>query len=163
MKRIVVGYDGSKEADLALTRAAEVAEAFSARLVVVSVTSSALAPALTPSVPEPMAFPRLAPAPIPGELAPAAPLEPQRPSVVDELRERQLERARSRLRGGAVDAEYTAAVGEPAERVLEAAERMEADLIVVGAHEHRFLRDLLGRSLDEKVVRHADRDVLVVH
>ena len=48
------------------------------------------------------------------------------------------------------------------ERVLEAAERMEADLIVVGAHEHGFLRDLLGRSLDEKVVRHADRDVLVV-
>jgi nucleotide-binding universal stress UspA family protein len=161
MKRIVVGYDGSEEADLALTRAAEVAEAFSARLVVVSVTSSALAPA--PSVPEPMAFPGLAPAPIPGELATAAPLEPQRPSVVDELSERQLERARSRLRGRAVDAEYTAAIGEPAERVLEAAERMEADLIVVGAHEHRFLRDLLGRSLDEKVVRHADRDVLVVH
>jgi nucleotide-binding universal stress UspA family protein len=46
MKTIVVGYDGSDAAERALRRATEIAEAFSARLVVASVSSSAPAPAL---------------------------------------------------------------------------------------------------------------------
>lgn len=164
MKRIVVGYDGSEEADRALTRAADIAEAFSARLVVVSVTRSALATAtaLAPQLPEPYLMPGVAPAPAPGELTQVPTPEPEELSAAGELSERQIELARSRLLGRVVDAEYLGEIGEPAARVLEAAERVDADLIVVGAHEHGFLRDLFGRSLDEKVVRRADRDVLVV-
>src|SRR6266498_3708397 len=40
MKTIVVGYDGSDAAECALGRAADVAQALSARLIVVSVTGS---------------------------------------------------------------------------------------------------------------------------
>ena len=45
MQTIVVGYDGSEAAERALRRAAEMAEAFSARLVVVCVSRPAYAPA----------------------------------------------------------------------------------------------------------------------
>jgi nucleotide-binding universal stress UspA family protein len=164
MKRVVVGYDGSEEASRALTQAADVAEAFSARLVVVSVTSSAsaTAPALAPPVPEPIGHPGVAPILDPGELTRVEAPEPAGFSAAGELSERQLELARSTLLGRAVDAEYVAEIGELAERVLEAAKRVDADLIVVGAHERGFLAHLLGRSLDEKVVRGAERDVLVV-
>ena len=165
MNRIVVGYDGSEEADRALTRAADVAEAFSARLVVVSVTRSALAtaPALAPTVPEPVGLPGVVPPPPPPESTQAAAPEPEGLSAGGELSERQVERARSALLGRTVDAEYVAEIGDPAERVLGAAESMDADLVVVGAHEHGFLSRLFTHSLDQDVVRRADRDVLVVH
>ncbi len=41
MKTIVIGYDGSDAAERALGRAAEIAQVFSARLVVVSVSGLA--------------------------------------------------------------------------------------------------------------------------
>ncbi len=46
MKTIVIGYDGSDAAERALGRAADIAQAFSARLVVVSVSGLATVPAL---------------------------------------------------------------------------------------------------------------------
>jgi len=45
MKTIVAGYDGSEAAERALGRAADIAEAFSARLFVVSVSELAVVPA----------------------------------------------------------------------------------------------------------------------
>jgi nucleotide-binding universal stress UspA family protein len=45
MKTIVVGYDGSDAAERALGRAADIAQAFSAELVVVSVSGLASIPA----------------------------------------------------------------------------------------------------------------------
>jgi nucleotide-binding universal stress UspA family protein len=44
MKTIVAGYDGSEAAERALGRAADIAEAFSARLFVVSVSELAVVP-----------------------------------------------------------------------------------------------------------------------
>ena len=52
MKTIVVGYDASDAAERALDRAAELAEALAARIVVVSVsTAAAPAPVLEPTGP----------------------------------------------------------------------------------------------------------------
>jgi nucleotide-binding universal stress UspA family protein len=45
MKTILVGYDGSDAAERALQRAGELAEAFSARVVVVSVSGAGYVPA----------------------------------------------------------------------------------------------------------------------
>jgi nucleotide-binding universal stress UspA family protein len=164
MKRIVVAYDGSTDADRALRRAADVAEAFAARMVVVSITNSRLAGAreLIPPAPEPLGLPGVAaaPGPVPVEVTPVA---PESSDLSAELADQQVERARSALLGRFVDAEYVSETGDPGERVLEAAEDVDADLIVVGSRDRGFLGLLLGRSLDEKVIRGADRDVLVVH
>jgi nucleotide-binding universal stress UspA family protein len=159
MKTIVVGYDGSEAAERALRRAAEVAEVFSARLLVVSVGAS------TSGAPAPIA--ELAPVPVPGPVAPGGTVPPPRPTTAapepDELARLQLERARTALAGRSVDADYVVELGDPAERLLELAEQRDADLIVVGSREHGFLGRLLSPPVDEALARRSERDVLLVH
>jgi nucleotide-binding universal stress UspA family protein len=153
VKTIVVGYEATDASERALLRAADFADAFSAHLVVVSVG------VLTPVIGVEPAGPMLGPA-----LAPAAPFPP--PEQVpdpEELAQRRLERARSALAGRSVEADYVAEIGDPAQVLLEVAERRDADLIVVGSREHGLLERLLVRAVDEAVAQHADRDVLLVH
>jgi nucleotide-binding universal stress UspA family protein len=164
MKTILVGYDGSDAAERALQRAGGIAEAFSARLIVVSVSSSQYVPAPV-SVLEPGA--ELVPPAVAGPVAPGAtvPLpEPvPAPPEPEELARRQLERAKMSLAGRKLESECVVELGDPAERLLEVAEQRDADLIVVGSREHGFLDRLLGRSVDESVARRSERDVLLVH
>jgi nucleotide-binding universal stress UspA family protein len=162
MKTIVVGYDGSEAADRALGRAAEIAEAFAARLLVVSVSGSAYARA--PAF-DPMLQP-VPPAPA-GPVPPGATVPPPEPAVAapepEELARRELERARMALASRSVDAEYVVELGDPAERLLDIAERRDADLIVVGSREHGFLERLVSSPVDESLARRSERDVLLVH
>jgi nucleotide-binding universal stress UspA family protein len=164
MKTIVVGYDGADAAERALRRAAEIAEAFSARLVVVSVSGSAYATAPVSAL-EPTAEP--VPPVVAGPVAPGGtvPLpEPvPAPPKPEELARRQLEQARMSLASRTVETEYVVELGDPAERLLEVADQREADLIVVGSREHGFLERLLARPVDEAVARRSERDVLLVH
>ena len=164
MKTIVVGYDGSDPAERALRRAAEIAEAFSARLVIVSVSASAYLPAPVSAL-EPTA--ELVPPAVAGPVAPGGMvpvLEPApAPPEPEELARRQLERARMSLASRKVDTEYVVELGDPAERLLDVAHQRDSDLIVVGSREHGFLERLLGRSVDEAVARRSERDVLLVH
>ena len=164
MQTIVVGYDASDAAERALRRAAEIAEAFSARLLVVSVSGSAY-------VPTPVSALEAGAEPIPpavvGPVAPGGtvplpePVMP--PPEPEEVARRQLERAKMALAGLKLESEYVVKLGDPAERLLEVAEQRDADLIVVGSREHGFLDRLLGRSVDEAVARRSQRDVLLVH
>ncbi len=161
MNAIVVGYDGSQGAERALARAADIAEAFGAPLVVVCVE--------TTSVPTPMSEP-VGPVLIPGGASgpvPAVPFpESQAPARVpqpEELARRHLEHARTGLAGRKVQAEYIAEVGNAADRLLDVAEQHDADLIVVGSREHGFLDRLLGSTVDETLARRAGRDVMLVH
>jgi nucleotide-binding universal stress UspA family protein len=166
MKQIIVGYDGTEESDRAVARAADVAEAFSARVVVVSITASrpATAVELAPVIPEPITVPATTlPVSVAGLDTPSFEGDVDRSPGAAELAERQVERARSALLGRSVEAEFVVDVGDPAERLLEIAEQRDAELIVVGSREHGFLERLLARPLDEQVARHADRDVLLVH
>jgi nucleotide-binding universal stress UspA family protein len=165
MKTILVGYDESEAAERALTRAADVAEAFGARLLVACVARDTSVPVPVPAlestgvlVPSGIAgsVPAGAIPPLRGEPA-AKPFEPK------ELARRRLEHARMALAPRRLDAEYVAEVGDPADTLLALAERHDADLIVVGSREHGFLERLLGRSVDETVARRSDRDVLLVH
>jgi nucleotide-binding universal stress UspA family protein len=162
MTEIVVGYDGSAEAERAMTRAADFAEALSARLVVLSVselreeTAVTLAPPAT--APAAMAVPMAT-----GETMLPSEFEMERSRRLEELARRQLEDARRALAGREVEVEYLAEKGEMAERLLDVAERRDADLIIVGTREHGFLERLLHRPVDEAVARRADRDVLLVH
>lgn len=74
----------------------------------------------------------------------------------------QLAEARDRLRQDAVDAHSLVVQGPTVEKIIEETSRLGADVIVVGSHGHRFLRDLLMGSTCEGVVRHARCPVLVV-
>jgi nucleotide-binding universal stress UspA family protein len=137
LKTIVVGFDDTEPARRALERAADLAEAFGAKLVVTSV-----APVLV------------------GIARNAGPLDP-----VDspEKHREQLQDARKLLEARNLKAEYVPAVGEPGDAIAELADDLDADLIVVGTREPGLLERLLGQSVSERVAHHAHRDVLIVH
>jgi nucleotide-binding universal stress UspA family protein len=165
MTEIVVGYDGSVEAEHALTRAADFAKALSGRLVVLSVSEfrEVLEPAVTLAPTGTGASPAAMAVPAPTGETMRSGFESKRSPRPDDLARRQLEDARRALAGREVEVEYLAEEGEMAERLLDVAEQRDADLIVVGSREHGFLERLLHRPVEEAVARRADRDVLLVH
>jgi nucleotide-binding universal stress UspA family protein len=147
VKTIVVGYDSSDPSKRALERAAELAEALGASLVVTSVA-------------EPVALPgdALVPGDAIGLAAPAILPVPDRAEAT-----RELEEARKTLEARKFGAQYLATVGDPAEGIIEAANQHDADLIVVGTREPGFLDRIVGGDVSEAVSRRAHRDVLIVH
>jgi nucleotide-binding universal stress UspA family protein len=137
MKTIVVGYDETEAAKRALERAAQLAEAFSAKLIVTSV------------------------APVrEGGMRSGGPIDPTDPP---ELHREELAHAQSFLAGRGVSADFVPAVGPPAHTIVELAEERRADLIVVGTREPNVVERLLGQSVSDAVSHHAHCDVLIVH
>lgn len=136
MKTIVLGYDDSETAKLALERAAEFATAFDAGVLVVSV-----APVLV------------------GAAHGIGPIDPVEPP---ELHREQLAIAKDELKRRGIEASSQLAVGDPADAILEVAATEGADLIVVGGGSG-FISELLGVSVSGSVQRRAHCDVLVVH
>jgi nucleotide-binding universal stress UspA family protein len=137
LKTIVVGFDDTEPSRRALERAADLAEAFGAKLVVTSV-----APILI------------------GAGRSAGPIDP-----VDSPAEHreQLHDAKELLEARSIEVEYVPALGEPADTIAELADDRDADLIVVGTRDPGILERLLGQSVSERVAHHAHRDVLIVH
>lgn len=84
-------------------------------------------------------------------------------TVTDEERSRQestLREARVALRRYGIDPQLIEAVGDPVTEILAAAEATNAGTIVVGRSERRHLAH---GSLDSRLVRGAQADVLVVY
>jgi nucleotide-binding universal stress UspA family protein len=137
MDNIVLGYDDTDASQRALARAAEVVQAFHAKLTVISV-----APLLA------------------GAGRSAGPTDsadsPARHSA-------ELQEARSYLEGQGITADYEEPVGDPADAIIDLAGRANADLIVVGSRDHSALARLFGQSVSESITHKARCDVLVVH
>jgi nucleotide-binding universal stress UspA family protein len=52
--------------------------------------------------------------------------------------------------------------GHPVETIVEASDKMNADVIVIGTHGHTGVKRALLGSVAERVARHASRPVLIV-
>lgn len=137
MKTILVGYDGTEPSKSALLRAAEIANAVGAAIHVTSVT-----PVLVGG---------------PRSMGPYDPADPPEEHL------KQLEEAKALLAEQGITASLDPASGDPADTILEVADRTDADLIVLGSHERSLVEHALGMSVSATVSRKAHRDVLIVH
>lgn len=145
-KTIVVGFDETERAQRALERAAELAEALGARLVVTTVAVP----------PIPLFGVEAALPSTPAHFAEAS-------AEALELAEQHLERARTLLAGRKLETEFVLEVGSPAERIVAVAEERSADMVVVGSSEGGFLERLLNEDVGDDVARESRRDVVIVH
>jgi len=89
------------------------------------------------------------------------PMDPY-PLLERERQEELAKLARERI-PAAVRYETLVISGDPAERVLETARGLEADLIVMGTHGRRGLSHLVLGSVAERVVRESLVPVLTTH
>lgn len=148
LKTIVVGYDGTRPAEWALARAAQVAQAFGAKIVVADVA---------------------APEPLPAAAGAFGVMPYYRYSTEHDLQpdealwRQHREQIESFLAERGVTHEFAGVIGHPSNEIVEVAERREADLIVVGTREPGFLGRLLEGSVSQGVARRAHCDVLIVH
>jgi nucleotide-binding universal stress UspA family protein len=136
---IVVGTDGSATADRAVTRAVDLARLTGARLHVVSAYSPTTVRVGSGSVPE------------------AADWAIGRDFQADSV----LQRTLSRLAGEGIEVSQHSPKGDPAEGIIEVAEREKADLIVLGSKGMQGARRVLG-SVPNKVSHRAPCDLLIV-
>lgn len=147
MKTIVVGYDGSPPARLALERAARLAQAFDSKVVVATVK-------------EPLADEAAIAAR--GYAVPVIAVPANQPAEQEQA-ERLLAEARAYLARHGITVETASPIGPPVAEIVDAAEAHDADLIVVGTHEPGLFERLYRGSVSQGVARKAHCDVLVVH
>lgn len=76
--------------------------------------------------------------------------------------ERSLEQAREQAGFTRARTVLQIAVGDAAREIVAAARALRADVIVMGTHGHGFVARLVMGSVADKVLRHADRPVLIV-
>jgi nucleotide-binding universal stress UspA family protein len=137
VKKIVLGFDDTEASQRALERTAELAKAFGSEVTVTSVARV--------------------------EMSVGRSAGPVDPTESVSKHEAELESARKYLEGEGIQAEYQAAVGDPADAIIDCAHERDADLIVVGTREPSLIGRLFGQSVSESVSHKADRDVLIVH
>ncbi len=75
---------------------------------------------------------------------------------------RQVQRLADSLRSSDVGATALLIQGSIVETIIREADRLDADLLVVGSHGHGAVFDLLVGSISEGLVRRSSRPVLVV-
>ena len=143
-RNVVVGTDGSETAELAVRHAAELANAFGARLTVVT--------AFTPH-PDDEAK-RLQQAP-----------EDVRWAITDATSaDERARRARAIAKDvGVADVVLRVDSGEPASLLIDAADDSGADVIVVGSKGMTSAKRFVLGSVPNKVSHHAPCDVVIVH
>ena len=79
-----------------------------------------------------------------------------------ELHRDELAHAKAFLAERGIEGQFELAVGDPATAIVELADRVGADLIVVGTRQPSLLSSILGLSVSGAVKRKAHCDVLTV-
>lgn len=144
-RTILVGTDGSRPAHEAVKAAGELAHRYDLEAVHVVAGYHPI------SSGEMMHLARE----IPGEFTDALTADAPGTNVVDE--------AKHKLQAMQLDVVEHAVPASGADAILEVAENVDADLIVVGSRGHGVGRRLLRGSVSTKVAHHAECDVLIVH
>ncbi|HAK88402.1 MAG: hypothetical protein A2077_05515 [Nitrospirae bacterium GWC2_46_6] len=138
MQKILVAHDGSKSSDKALKKAVELAAKFNTSLTVLSVIPELYLTELS-SV--------------------------DRNRIFDALSRETteaMEKIRKSLSGKSMDVKTLIRQGDPAEKILETAQKMKAELIVTGSHGRHGTKKFLLGSVSSKVVDYSKCPVLVV-
>jgi nucleotide-binding universal stress UspA family protein len=141
MKLVIAALDLSAVSDAIVTRAVSIAQAFSARLVLLHVA-----------------------APDPDFVGFEAGPQSVRDARANELRHehRAFQQRAKDICGKGVDAEAYLIEGSTVDTILKQADHLQADLLVLGSHGHGALyRTVLG-SVSEGVLRRAHIPVLIV-
>lgn len=141
---IVVGTDGSKNAEKALQVSAELAKRLPASSVHVVAAYKPLSAAELSSIA----------AELPEEMRPLLNAHAGAESILAD--------ARSVFRIAGVDAAFHEIDDDPTDAILEAADRFDADLIVVGSRGEGAAKRVLHGSVSTKVLHNAPCAVLVV-
>jgi nucleotide-binding universal stress UspA family protein len=144
MERFVAATDGSEGSNRAIDVAAQLAKVVGGRLYIVSVAGDLCGEALH----EVMRYPSL---------------QKNIGDIIDSRAQEILTAAAERARhGGALDVHTHLAWGDAAEMILEFAQSVQADAIVVGKRGRGRLAGLLLGSVSQKLVSLAPRAVIVV-
>jgi nucleotide-binding universal stress UspA family protein len=141
---VVVGWDGSAAAGVALDRAIEEASSADARLVVVTVSAIPL------ESEGPMGLGALD--------GPPMPLPLGEPPEVEHL----FAAARERIEPAGVSADYVWDSGEPADAIVREARNRQAGVIVLGKGHHSRLGRWLGADVAAGVERAVGADCRVI-
>jgi len=148
MQQIIVAYDGTEPAKRALERAADMAKAFDAAVIVTSVAS------LLHSGPRAdQQYELHSPASSGPEI--------QRDSLADH--EAELSDATAFLAERGIEAEPVAISGDPASAIVSLAESRNADLVVVGTREAGLAERVVRHSVSQQVAKKVRCDLLIVH
>jgi len=137
--RILVATDGSREAELALTTAADLAKSTDSELHVLHVGEVPLV-----YHPERHAY---------------RAVYEEHEKEAQQLLEAQVQRIEG---ANATEAQAHLRIGRADEEIVELAQSIEAGLIVMGSRGHGRLRRALVGSISESVVRHAHCPVTIV-
>lgn len=135
-QKILVGYDGSQQAEKAANLAFSMAKAMDSKVVLFAVAR-------------------------PPEPATSVELE----AVLDDAREHYQEAFQKLLSAvdeSAIDIETEVAVGHPAEQIIHKAETIKADLVILGRRGTSMFEKWILGSISERVLRYAHCPVMVV-
>ncbi|MCC6345938.1 MAG: universal stress protein [Nitrospirales bacterium] len=138
MQKILVAHDGSKSSDKALKKAVELSLSTNSSLTVLAVV------------------PELYLTELP---------EADRSRIFESLSEetrQAMEKIRKSLSGKSIEVKTLIRQGDPAEKILETAQKMKVDLIVTGSHGRHGAKKFLLGSVSAKVVDYSKCPVLIV-
>ncbi len=142
--KILLPVDGSETANLALEKAGVLAKSFGSQVVLLTVIEPF--PALTMSE---------------MDLGIA---QQQYAQIAQQQADTTLVKASVAMQNLGIEAQEMRLEGVSAWRgIVDAAENLGVDLIVMGSHGRKGVQKLLLGSVTQKVVSHAARSVLVVH
>jgi len=138
--KILVATDGSQYSDKAIDVAIGLAKVFNSSLYIIHVVEE-------------------------DKVAMATSTMPIMVSIIDDMVKvgnEILSKAKAKAASMGVNAETILVRGNAADKILENAEKLNVDLIVVGSRGLRGLARFLLGSVSEKVARHSNKPVLIV-